>query len=117
MNLGLFESSVGYKEIKPVNPKGNQSWIFTGKTDAEAAAPILWPPDKKSQLIGKHPDAGKGLGQEEKGETEDEMIKYHHLLNGHAFEQTLGGGEGRGSLSCCGPWGRKESDTTETEQR
>ena len=72
-----------------------------------------WPPDKKSQLIGKHPDAGKGLGQEEKGETEDEMIKYHHLLNGHAFEQTLGDSEEQGSLACYSPWGHKESDTTE----
>ena len=106
-----LESPLDCEEIQPVHPKGNQSWIFTGKTDAEAAAPILWPPDKKSQLIGKHPDAGKGLGQEEKGETEDEMIKYHHLLNGHAFEQTLGDSEEQGSLACYTVHGVTKSQT------
>ena len=82
------------KEIKPVNPKRNKSWIFIGKTDAEAKTPILWPLDVKSWLIGKDPDAGKDWGQEEKGMTEDEMVGWHHRLNGHEFEQTLGDGEG-----------------------
>ena len=86
---------------KPVNPKGNQPWIFIGRTDAEAEAPILWPPDVKSRLIGKDSDDGKHWGQEEKGVTEDEMFRWHHLLNGHEFEQTLGDSEGQGSLVCC----------------
>ena len=82
------------KETKPVNPKGNQPWIFIGSTDAEAEAPVLWPPDlKKSQLIGKDPDAGKDWGQEEKGTTEDEMVGWHHQLNGCEFEQTPGDDE------------------------
>ena len=101
------------KEIKPVNPKGNQSWIFIGRTDAEAETPILWPPDAKSQLIGKDPDAGKDWTQEEKRMTEDEMVGWHHQLNGHEFEQAPGVGDGQGSLACCSPWGRKESDMTE----
>ena len=101
------------KEIKPVNPKGNQPWIFTGRTDAEAEAPILWPPDAKSQIIGKDPDAGKDWGQEEKGMTEDEMIGWHHQLNRHESEQIPEDSEGQGSLACCSPWGWKESDTTE----
>ena len=101
------------KEVKPVHPKGNQSWIFIGRTDAEAEAPILWPPDVKSRLIRKDADAGKDWRQEEKGATEDEMVGWHHWLNGHEFEQTLGDGEGQGSLVCCSPWGRKESDMTE----
>ena len=90
------ESLLDYKEIKAVNPKGNQFWIFIGRTDAEAEAPILWPPDAKSQLIGKDPDAGKDWGQEEKGATEDEMIGWHHWLNRCEFEQIQGhsGGEG-----------------------
>ena len=99
------------KEIQPINLKGNQPWIFTGRTDAEA--PILWPPDAKSWLIGKDPDAGKNWGQEEKGTIGDEMVGWHHRLNGHEFEQALGVGEGQGSLACCSPWGHKESDTTE----
>ena len=84
-----------------------------GRTDAEAEAPILWPPDAKNGLIGKDPDAGKDRGEEEDGETEDEMVGWHHRLNGHEFEQTLGDSEGQGSLACCSPWGPKESNTTE----
>ena len=108
-----LESSLDSKEIKPVSPKRNQPWIFTGRTEAEAEAPILWPPDVKSQIIGKDPDAGKDWGQEEKGMTEDEMVGWHHQLNGHKFEQTLGDRDGQGRLACCSPWGHKESDTTE----
>ena len=93
-------------------PKGNQPWIFTGRTDAEAEAPILWSPDAKSQLTGKDPDAGKDGGQE-KAVIEDEMVGWHHQLNGHEFEQTPGNVEGQGSLACCSPWGHKESDTSE----
>ena len=101
-------------KIKPVNPKGNQFWIFTGRTDAEAEASIPWPPDVKSQLIGKDPDAGKDWGQEEKGMTEDEMVGWNHwLFNGHEFEQALGDGEGQGSLVYCSPRGCKELDTTD----
>ena len=105
-----LESPLDSKEIKPINPKGNQSWIFIGGTDAEA--PILWPPDVKNQLIRKDPVAGKNWKQE-KGMTEDEMVGCHHQLNGHEFEQSLGDGEGQGSLACCSPWGCKVSDTTE----
>ena len=108
-----LESPLGYKEIKPVNPKGNQPWIFIGRTDAKAEAPILWPPDVKSWLIGKDPDAGKYWGQEEKWVTEDEMVGWHHRLNEHEFEQTPRSSEGQGSLECWSPWARKESDTTE----
>ena len=93
-----IESPLVSKEIKPVNPKGNQPWIFIGKTDAEA--PILWPPDAKSQFIGKDPDAGKDWGQEEKGMTDGEMVGWHHWLSGHEFEQTLGDSEGQESLTC-----------------
>ena len=100
-------------KIKPVNPKGNQSWIFIGKTEAEAEAPILWSPDAKNWLIGKDPDAGKGWRQEEKGMSEDEMVGWHHWLDGHEFEQVLGVGDGQGSLACCSLWGLKESDTTD----
>ena len=98
------------KEIKPVNPKGSQPWIFIGSTDAEAA--ILWPPDVKSQLIGKDPDAGKDGGQEEKGSTEDEIVGWHHWLDGYEFEQTPEDGKGQGSLACCNPWSRKELNMT-----
>ena len=94
----VLESSLDSKEIKPVNPKGNQSWIFIGRTDAEAEAPILWTPDVKSCLIVKDPDAGKDWGQEEKGIIEDEMVRWHHWLNGHEFEQTLGDSAGQESL-------------------
>ena len=96
-----LESPLDSKEIKPVNNKGNQSWIFTGRTDVEAEAPILWPPDVKSQLIGKDPDAGKDWGQYEKKATEDEMVGWHPWHNGHEFEQTPGDSEGQGSLGCC----------------
>ena len=116
LNYGIgedsWESLVG-KEIKPVNPKGNQSRIFIGRTDAEAETPILWPPNVKNWLIGKYPDAGKDWKQEEKGVTEDEMVGWHHWLDGHEFEQALGNGEGEGSLMCCSPWGHKESVMTE----
>ena len=87
--------------------------VFIGRTDADAEAPILWPPDAKSQLTRKDPNAGKDWGQKEKGLTEDEMVGWHHRLNGYEFEQTLGDSEGQGSLACCSPWSRKESDTTE----
>ena len=103
------------KEIKPVHPKGHQSWIFIGRTDAKAAAPVLWPPDAKSQLIGKDPDAGKDWGQKEKGTTEDEMVEWCHQFNGHEFEQIPGDNEGQGSLACCSLWSLKESDTTEQQ--
>ena len=96
--------------IKPVSPKGNQSWIFIGKTDAEAEPPILWPSDAKSWLIRKDPDAGKHLSQEEKGMTEDEMVGWHHWLDGHECEQTLGVDDGEGSMAWYSPWGRKQSD-------
>ena len=108
-----LESPLDCKEIKPVNPKGNQSWIFIGKTDAEVETPILWQSDAKSWLIGKDPDAGKDWGQEERGVTEDEMIGWYHWLYGHEFEQALGVGDGQGSLVCCSRWGHKELDTTE----
>ena len=108
-----LESPLDCKEIHQVHPKGNQSWIFIGKTDAEAEAPILWPPDVKNWLVRKDPEAGKGWRQEEKGMTENEMVRWHHQLNGHEFEQALGIGDGQGSLACCNPWGGKEPDTTE----
>ena len=101
------------KEIQPVHPKRDQSWVFTGRTDAEAETLVLWPPDVKSWLIGKDPDAGKDWGQEEKGTTEDEMVGRHHWLNGHGFGWTPGVGDGQGGLACCDSWGRKELDTTE----
>ena len=107
-----LESSLDFKEIKPVNPKGNQLWIFIGRTDAIAEAPILWLPDAKSQLIGKDPDAGKAR-QKEEGTTEDEIVLWHHQLNGHELEQTPGHAERQGSLTCCSPWGHKKSDKTE----
>jgi len=108
-----FEVSLDCKEIKPVNPNVNQSWIFIGRTDAEAEAAILWPPDAKNWLIGKDPDAGKDWRQEEKGMTEDEMVGWHHCLDGQEFEQALGDDEEQRSLACCSPWGGKESDMTE----
>ena len=109
----ILESPLDYKEIQPVHSKGDQSWVFFGRTDAEAETPILWPPDVKNGFIGKDPDAGKDGRQEEKGTTEDEMVGWHHWLDGHEFEQAPGDGEGRGSLACCSPWGHKEMDTTE----
>ena len=101
------------KEIQPVHPKRNQSWIFIGRTDAEAEAPILWPPDAKNWLIGKDPNAGKDWRQEKNGAREDEMVGWHHWLNGHEFELAPGVGDGQGSLACCSLWGHKESDMTE----
>ena len=98
--------------VEEINPEGNQSWIFTGRTDAEAEALVLWPPDAKSRLIRKDLDAGKDWGQEEKGVTENEIVGWQHWLNGHEFEQTLGDGEEQGRLACCSLWGRKEADTT-----
>ena len=108
-----LESPLDCKETQSVYPKENQSWIFIGKTDAEAETPIIWPPDAKNWLIGKDPDTGKDGMQEEKGSTEDEMVGWHHQLNGHEFEQALGVDDGQGSLDYCSPWGRKESDMTE----
>ena len=101
------------KEIKPINPKRNQSWIFIGRTDAEA--PILWPPDTKNWLIGKDPDAGKDCRREEKRATEDEMVGWHHRLNGHEFEQALGVGDRQGSLACCNPWSHRVRHNWATE--
>ena len=95
------------------NPKGNQSWIFIGRTDAEAETEIHWPPDAKNWLLGKDLDAGKDWRQEEKGMTEDEMVGWHHWLDGHEFEQALGAGDGQGSLACCSLWGHKGLDMTE----
>ena len=108
-----LESPLDCKEIHPVHPKGDQSWIFIGRTDAEAETPILWPPGAKNWLIGKDPDAGKDLGQEEKVTTEDEMDGWHYRFDGHEFEQALAFGDVQGSLACCTSWGPKESDMTE----
>ena len=108
-----LESPSDCKEIKLVNPKGNQSWIFIGRTDAEAETPILWTPDVKNWLIGKDPDAGKDWRQKEKGTTEDEMVGWHHWLDEHEFEQALGVGDEQGSLACCSPKGCKKLGTTE----
>ena len=118
-----LESPLDCKEIKPVNRKGNQSWIFTEKTDAEAETPKLWPPDAKNWLIWKDPDADVKIimlnsktWRGKKGTTEDEMIEWHHWLDGHEFEQALGAGDGQGSLACCSPWGCSQtqlSDWTE----
>ena len=108
-----LENPLDCKEIKPVNPKGNQPWIFTGRTDAEVEAPILWPPDVKNWLIRKDPDAGKDWRQVERGTSEDEMVGWHHWLNGRESEWTPGVGDGQGGLVCCDSWGHKESDTTE----
>ena len=105
-------SPLDCREIQPVHPKRNQFWIFIGRTNAETETPILWLPDTKNWLIGKDPDVGKEWRQEEKGTTEDEMVGWHHQLDGCEFEQVLGVGDGQGSLVCCSPWGHKESDTT-----
>ena len=102
-----LESALDCKEIQPVNPKGNQSWTFTDRTDAEAETPILWPPDVKNWLTGKDPDARKDWRQEEKGTTEDGMVGWQHWLNGSEFEQALGVGDGHGGLACCSPWGHR----------
>ena len=108
-----LESPLDRKEIQSGHSKGNHSWVFIGRTDAEAETPILWPPDAKSWLIGKDPDAGRDWGQEEKGTTENEMAEWHHRLDGQEFGWTLGVGDGQGSLACYDSWGHKESDTTE----
>ena len=102
-----LESPLDCKEIQPVNPKGNQPWIFIGRTEAEAEAPILWPPDAKNSLIGKDSNVGKYWRQEEKGMTEDKMVGCYHQHNGHEFEQAPRDGEGQGSLACCSPWGHR----------
>ena len=112
MNIGV-QSPLDCKEMQPVHPKGDQSWVFIGRTDAEAETPVLWPPHAKSWLIGKNSDAGRNLGQEEKGTTEDEMAGWHHWLDGLESEWTPGVGDGQGGLACCDSWGRKELDTTE----
>ena len=112
-----LESPLNCKEIKPVHPKGNQSWIFIGRTDAEAETPILWPPDVKSWLIIKDPNAGNDWRRGEKGTTEDEMVGWYHRLDGHEFEEALVVGDGQRRLACCSPWGCKESDTTEQLNR
>ena len=108
-----LESPLDCKEIQPVHAKGNQSWIFTGRTDVEAGAPILWPPDGKNWPTGKDSDSGKDWRREEKGTTENEMIGWHHRLSGDEFGWTLGVGDGQGGLVCCSPWDCKESDMTE----
>ena len=102
-----LESPWDCKEIKPVNPRRNQSWIFIGRTDAETEAPILWLPDGKSWLFRKNPDAGKDGRQEEKGTKKNRIVGRHHRLKGHESEQALGVGEGQGSLACCSPWDRR----------
>ena len=107
------ESLLDCKEIQPVHPKGDQSWVFIGRTDFEAETPILWPPHAKSWLIGKDPEAGRDWGQEEKGMTEDEMAGWHHWLDGRESEWTPGVGDGQGGLAFCDSWGGKESDMTE----
>ena len=106
-------SPLDCKEIQPVHPKGDQSWVFIGWTDAEAEIPIIWPPHAKSWLIGKDPDAGRDWGQEDKGTTEDEMAGWYHQLDAHEFGRTLGVGDGQGGLACCDSWGCKESDMAE----
>ena len=108
-----LESPLDCKEIQPVHPKGDQSWVFIGRTDVEAETPIPWPPDAKSWLIWQDLDAGKDWGQEEKETTEDEMGGWHHWLNGHGFGWTPGVSDGQGGLACCGSWSHKESDMTE----
>ena len=117
--VNLLPHFLNTKQLVPwtarrsVHPKGNQSWIFSGRTDAEAETPILWPPDVKSRLIWKDPDAGKDWRREEKGTTEDEIVGWHHRLSGHGFRWTPGVGDGQGSLVCCSLWGHRESDMTE----
>ena len=116
LNCGVGEDSwesLGLQQIQPVYPKGNQSWVFTGRSDVEGETPILWPLHAKSWYTWKHPDAGKDWRQEEKGMTEDEMVGWHHRLDGHGFGWTLGDGDGQGGLVCCGSWGHKELDKTE----
>ena len=118
LNCGVgqdYWESLDCKEVKPINPKGNQSWICIRRTEAEAESPILWPPDVKSRLVRKDPDSVKDWRQEEKEMTEDEMVMvgWHCWCDAHEFEKALGDGEGQGSLMCCSPWGHKEWDTDE----
>ena len=108
-----LEGPLDCKEIQPVHSKGDQSWVFIGRTDDKAETPVLWPPHVKSWLIGKDPDAGRNWRHEKKGMTEDEMAGGHHWLDGHESEWTPGVGDGQGGLACCSSWGHKESDTTE----
>ena len=108
-----LDNPLNCKEIQPVHSEGDQSWVFIRRTDAKAETPTLWPPHVKNWLIWKVPDAGKDWRQEEKGTTEDEMVGWHHRLNGHGFGWTLGVGDGQGGLACCDSWGHKKSDTTE----
>ena len=111
-----FWESLGLKEIQPVRPKGDKSWIFIGRTDVDIETPIFWPPDAKNWVIGKYPDAGKDWRWEEKGMTEDEIVGWHHWLKGHEFEYTPGVGDGQGSLVCYSPWDHSQtqlSDWTE----
>ena len=108
-----LESPLNCKEIQPVLSKGDQSWVFIGRTDVEAETPVLWPPHAKSWLIGKDTDSGRDLGQDEKGTTEDEMAGWHHWLDGCEYEWIPGVGDGQGGLACWDSWGRRESDTTE----
>ena len=110
-----LESPLDCKEIWPVHSKGDQSWMFIGRTDANAETPILWPPHVKGWLIGKDSDAGRDWGQERKGTTEDEMAGWHHRLNGHEFEWTLGVSNGQGGLACCNSWGRRVEHNWVTE--
>ena len=109
----ILESPLDCKDIQPVHPKGNQSWVFIERIDFEAETPIFWQPDAKSWLIGKDFDVGKDWSQEEKGTTENEMVGWHHRLDGHKFEWTLGVSDGQGGLVCCDSWGCQESDMTE----
>ena len=109
----ILESPLDCKEIQPVHSKGDQSWVFTGRIDVEAETPVLWPPDAKSWLIGKDPDAGKDWGQEEKETTEDEMVGWHLPTRWTWVWQAPGVVDGQGGLACCSPWGRKGLDTTE----
>ena len=106
-------SPLDCKEIQPVHPKRDQSWVFIGRTDPEAETPRLWPPHAQSWLIGKDPDAGRGWGQEEKGSTEDELSGWHHQFDAHEFEWTMGVGDAQGGVACCDSWGPKKLDTSE----
>ena len=108
-----LESSLDCKETQPAHSKGNQGWVYIGRTDAEAETPILWPPHAKSWLIGKDSDGGRDWGQEEKGMTEDEMAGWHNRFDGHETDWTPGAGDGQGGLACCNSWGHKESESTE----
>ena len=112
-----FENPFNRKEIKLISLKGNKSWIFIGRTDAKVEVPVLWLPDAKNRLIGKDPDAEKDWRWKEKGTTEDEMVGWHHRLNGHEFEQMPGDSEGQGSLACYSSWGLKKLDMTVDEQK